>query len=117
MINKQTTLGELEKIFFEDLRTTQTDEYDLVLDEEEFRKLFMEALTKYILGEYVDIEAIILAYKVYYIEYEEYLPYSIAGIYAGSYTKTEEVYEDTRVYVKAYLTEDGELDFYVEEVG
>ncbi len=115
MINKQTTLGELEKIF-EDLRTTQTDEYDLVLDEEAFRKIFIEALMKYILNEEVDIEVTVPAYKIYYIEYEEYLPYSIAGIYAGSYSQTEEVYEDTRVYVEAYVTEDGELDFYVEEV-
>ena len=114
MINKQTTLGELEKIF-EDLRTTQK-EYDLVLDEEAFRKIFIEALKKYILNEKINIEVTIPSYRIYYIEYEEYLPYSIAGIYAGSYSQTEEFYEDTRVYVEAYLTENGELDFYVEEV-
>lgn len=38
MIDKQTTLGELERIF-EELRTIQTDEYDLLLDKEALLKI------------------------------------------------------------------------------
>jgi len=76
----------------------------------------MEALTKYILGEYVDIEATILAYKVYYIEYEEYLPYSIAGIYCGTYRGTDVEEEETKALVRVYTTEDGGLNFEIEEL-
>lgn len=114
MINKQTTLGELEKIF-EDLRTTQIDEYDLVLDEEAFRKIFIEALMKYILNEEVDIEVTVPAYKIYYVEYEEYLPYSIAGIYSGTYKETDIEEEETEALVRVYTTEDGGLNFEIED--
>ena len=114
MIDKQTTLGELERIF-EELRTIQTDEYDLVLDEEAFRKIFIEALMKYILNEEVDIEVTVPAYKIYYIEYEEYLPYSIAGIYCGTYRETDVEEEETEALVRVYTTEDGGLNFEIED--
>lgn len=114
MINKQTTLGELEKIF-EDLRTTQTDEYDLVLDEEAFRKIFIEAITKYILNENVDIEVVVPAYKIYYVEYEEYLPYSIAGIYCGTYKEIDTKEEETEAVVRVYTTMNETLKFEIED--
>ena len=114
MINKQTTLGELEKIF-EDLRTTQTDEYDLVLDEEAFRKIFIEALMKHILNEEVDIEVTVPAYKIYYIEYEEYLPYSIAGIYSGTYKEIDTKEEETEATVRIYTAINGGLEFEIED--
>ena len=114
MINKQTTLGELEKIF-EELRTIQTDEYDLVLDEEAFRKIFIEAITKYILNENVDIEVTVPAYKIYYIEYEEYLPYSIAGIYSGTYKEIDTKEEETEAVVRVYTTMNETLEFEIED--
>ena len=115
MINMYTTLGELQQIY-ESLSRQEHEEYTL---EVEFERFFKDAIMKYVFGKFEkdgSLSGEFDAQRIYLVKTEAYIPYSIAGIYAGSYSQTEEVYEDTRVYVEAYVTEDGELDFYVEEV-
>lgn len=120
MINMYTTLGELKQIY-ESLTRQEHDEYTLEFDSVKFERFFKDAIMRYVF-EKEDFSLSCVnsdefdAQRIYLVKTEAYIPYSIAGIYAGSYSQTEEVYEDTRVYVEAYVTEDGELDFYVEEV-
>ncbi|HQE49879.1 MAG TPA: hypothetical protein PKV93_11100 [Fervidobacterium sp.] len=118
MIDVCTTLGELQQIY-ESLTRQEHEEYTLEFDSVEFERFFKDAIMKYAFGKFEkdgSLSGEFDAQRIYCVKTEAYIPYSIAGIYAGRYSQTEEVYEDTRVYVEAYVTEDGELDFYVEEV-
>lgn len=115
MINRCTSLGQLKQIY-ESLTRQEHGEYTLELDSVEFERFFKDAILKYVFEEDVSLSDEFDAQRIYRVKTVGYIPYSIAGIYAGSYSQTEEFYEDTRVYVEAYLTEDGELDFYIEEV-
>ena len=115
MINMHTALGELKQIY-ESLTRQEHGEYTLEFDSMEFERFFKDAIMKYVFEKDVSLSDEFDAQRIYRVKTVDYIPYSIAGIYAGSYSQTEEFYEDTRVYVEAYLTENGELDFYVEEV-
>ena len=119
MINMCTTLGELQQIY-ESLTRQEHDEYTLVFDSVEFERFFKDAIMRYVFEkEDFSLSCVnsdeFAARRIYRVKTVDYIPRNIAGIYAGN-SQTEEVYEHTRVYVEAYVTKDGELDFYVEEV-
>lgn len=92
------------------------DSDKLILDHEEFKEFVKEAMKMYILGENeIYFTDKIRATKIEEVEYEDYLPASIAGIYAGTYRYTEEIELEVEVWVTAYCAKGDGIEIEVEE--
>lgn len=91
------------------------DSDKLILDNQEFEEFVKEAMKMYILEENeIYFTDKIRATKIEEVEYEDYLPASTAGIYAGTYRYTEEIEQEVEVLVTARINEDG-IEIEVEE--
>jgi hypothetical protein len=95
--------------------TADKQEYELYIDEEEFARELARELEAFIKGKEVDEVIYCSATKYTYVPEEDYIPYRIAGAYAGWYTTFTEVAEETHVLFYTRYVDAGEyVVVYVE---
>jgi hypothetical protein len=95
--------------------TRDRQEYEVYINEEEFATELARELEAFIKGKPVDEAVYCNATKYTYVPEEDYIPYSIAGVYAGWYKTFTEVAEETHVLFYTHYVDAGEyIVVYIE---